>query len=47
VTSARADQVPEQVIYYTYGESGEFERIARSSLTRGAAVMTDAELVHP
>lgn len=46
VTSARADQVPEQVLYYTYGESGEFERIARSSLTRGAAVMTDAELVH-
>ncbi len=46
VTSARADQVPEQVIYYTYGETGEFERIARSSLTRGAAVMTDAELVH-
>ena len=46
VTSARADQVPEQVIYYTYGETGEFERIARSSLTHGAAVMTDAELVH-
>lgn len=45
VTSARADQVPEQVIYYTYGETGEFERISRSSLTRGAAVMTDAELV--
>ena len=46
VTSARADQVPEQVIYYTYGETGEFERIARSSLTNGAAVMTDAELIH-
>lgn len=45
VTSARADQVPEQVIYYTYGATGEFERIARSSLTRGAAVLTDAELV--
>jgi hypothetical protein len=46
VTSARSDQVPEQVIYYTYGETGEFERIARSSLTHGAAVMTDAELIH-
>ncbi len=46
VTSARADQVPEQVIYYTYGETGEFERIARSSQTRGAAVLTEAELVH-
>jgi hypothetical protein len=45
VTSARADQVPEQVIYYTYGEAGEFERIARSSLTNGAAVLTEAELL--
>lgn len=45
VTSARADQVPEQVLYYTYGEQGEFERLARSSLTRGAPVLTDAEVL--
>jgi hypothetical protein len=45
VTSARADQVPEQIIYYTYGESGEFERIARSSLTNGAAVLSERELL--
>ena len=44
VTSARADQVPEQVLYYTYGEAGEFERIARSSRAGGAAVLTEVEL---
>ena len=44
----KIDRMPQDQqlwIYYTYGETGEFERIARSSLTRGAAVMTDAELV--
>jgi hypothetical protein len=45
VTSARGDDVPEQVLYYTYGEEGEFERLSRSSRTNGAAVLTDAEVM--
>ena len=45
VTSARADQVPEQTLYYTYGERGEFERIARSSLAHGGTVVTDGEML--
>jgi phosphoenolpyruvate synthase/pyruvate phosphate dikinase len=44
VTSARADAVPEQVLSYTYGEEGEYERLSRSSLTAGAAILTDAEV---
>ena len=45
VTSARGDDVPEQVLYYTYGEEGEFERLSRSSRTNGAPVLTDAEVM--
>ncbi|MFO0605397.1 MAG: PEP/pyruvate-binding domain-containing protein [Polyangiales bacterium] len=45
VTSARGDEVPEQVLYYTYGEEGEFERLSRSSRTNGAPVLTDAEVM--
>ncbi len=46
VTSARGDEVPEQVLYYAYGAEGEYERLARSSRTRGAPVLNDAELRH-
>ena len=45
VTAARGDDVPEQVLYYTYGEEREFERLSRSSRTGGAAVLTDDEVV--
>jgi hypothetical protein len=44
VTSARGDEVPEQVLYYTYGEEGEFERVSRSSLTRGGDVLSEGDL---
>lgn len=45
VTAARGDDVPEQVLYYTYGEEREFERLSRSSRTRGAPVLSDDEVV--
>lgn len=45
VTAARGDDVPEQVLYYTYGEEREFERLSRSSRTQGAPVLTDDEVV--
>ncbi len=45
VTAARGDDVPEQVLYYTYGEEREFERLSRSSRTHGAPVLTDDEVV--
>ena len=46
VTSARGDEVPEQVLYYTYGEEGEFERISRSSrVAEGQTVLTDPEVL--
>ncbi|MBI5515937.1 MAG: hypothetical protein HY909_19300 [Deltaproteobacteria bacterium] len=45
VTSARGDQVPEQVLYYTYASEGEFERLSRSTLTGGAPVLTDPEVL--
>ena len=44
ITSARADAVPEQVLWYTYAGDGEFERVSRSSLTRGGDVLTEADL---
>lgn len=44
ITSARADAVPEQVLWYTYAGDGEYERLSRSSLTRGAEVMREADL---
>ncbi len=44
VTAARGDDVPEQVLYYTYGEEREFERLSRSSRTNGAPVLTDDEV---
>jgi hypothetical protein len=32
------------VLYYTYGEEREFERLSRSSRTNGAPVLTDDEV---
>lgn len=43
VTGARGGDVPEQVLYYTYAGEMEFERLARSSRTRGT-VLTDQEV---
>jgi phosphoenolpyruvate synthase/pyruvate phosphate dikinase len=44
VTSARGDEVPEQVVYYTYGEEREFERLSRSTRTPNGQVLTDDEV---
>ncbi|MEZ4393721.1 MAG: PEP/pyruvate-binding domain-containing protein [Polyangiales bacterium] len=44
ITSARADAVPEQVLWYTYAGDGEYERVSRSSLTQGAEVLREADL---
>jgi hypothetical protein len=44
VTSARGDEVPEQVVYYTYGEEREFERLSRSSRAPNGQVLTDDEV---
>lgn len=44
VTSARADAVPEQTLWYTYAGDGEYERVSRSSLGGGADVLRDADL---
>ncbi len=44
VTSARGDDVPEQILYYTYAGEREFERMSRSTRTRGAPVLRDDEV---
>ncbi len=45
VTGARGDEVPEQILYYTYGAEREFERISRSSrVPAGATVLGDDEV---
>jgi len=45
VTSARGDEIPEQIVYYTYGAAREFERIARSTrVAPGATVLSDDEV---
>jgi len=44
ITSARADAVPEQVLWYTYAGDGEYERVSRSSLSQGADVLREADL---
>jgi phosphoenolpyruvate synthase/pyruvate phosphate dikinase len=45
VTSSRGDDVPEQILYYTYGGEGEFERLSRSSRAHGAYVLRDEEVL--
>jgi phosphoenolpyruvate synthase/pyruvate phosphate dikinase len=44
VTSARGNDVPEQILYYTYGAEREYERMSRSSRTNGAPVLSDNEV---
>ena len=46
VTSAHGDDVPEQVLYYTYGSEGEFERLSHSTRAPGTNVLSDAEVLH-
>ncbi len=45
VTSAHGDDVPEQILYYTYSGEGEFERLSHSSRNGGANVLTDEEVL--
>jgi hypothetical protein len=45
VTSARGDDVPEQILYYTYGDEGEFERLSRSSRLQEGTVLRDDEVL--
>jgi hypothetical protein len=44
VTGARGDEVPEQVLYYTFEEGRGFERLSRSSRSPDAPLMTDEDL---
>lgn len=45
VTSAQGDDVPEQILYYTYGGDHEYERLSRSSrLHDGETVLGDNEV---
>lgn len=45
VTSAQSGEVPEQIVYYTYNGEGEYERLSSSSLTSGAPVLREGEIV--
>jgi hypothetical protein len=42
VTGARGDEIPEQIIYYTYEGGRGFERLSRSSRAGGAVILEDA-----
>ena len=44
VTGAGDDELPEQVMIYTWAEDLEFEVISRSTRTNGAAILTEADL---
>ncbi len=44
VTGARGDEVPEQILYYTYEDGLGFQRLSKSSLAQGKNVLTDAEI---
>ena len=44
VTGARGDEVPEQVLYYTFEEGRSFERLSRSSRSPDAPLLTDADI---
>ncbi len=41
VTGAKGDEIPEQILYYTYDTGRGFERLSRSSLAKGGVVMED------
>jgi hypothetical protein len=42
VTSARGDEIPEQILYYTYEGGRGFERLSRSSRAGGRIILEDA-----
>ncbi|XXF76291.1 PEP/pyruvate-binding domain-containing protein [Myxococcaceae bacterium GXIMD 01537] len=44
VTGARGDELPEQVLYYTFEEGRGFERLSRSSLSPDAPLLSDSDL---
>lgn len=44
VTGAGDDEVPEQVLIYTWSEAPEFELLSRSSRAGGAAILTEDDL---
>ncbi len=44
VTGAGDDELPEQVLIYTWSESPEFEVISRSSRTGGAPILSEEDL---
>jgi hypothetical protein len=39
VTGAKGDEIPEQILYYTYDGDDGFERLSRSSLAGGRIIM--------
>jgi hypothetical protein len=39
VTGAKGDEIPEQILYYTYEGGDGFERLSRSSLAKGGIIM--------
>ncbi|MEM9068481.1 MAG: PEP/pyruvate-binding domain-containing protein [Myxococcota bacterium] len=44
VTGAGDNEIPEQVLIYTWSETLEFEVVSRSSRTEGAAILEEADL---
>ncbi len=44
VTGAGDDELPEQVLIYTWAEELEFELLSRSTLTGGAAILEESDL---
>ncbi|MGC4071586.1 MAG: hypothetical protein QM760_03580 [Nibricoccus sp.] len=44
VTGARGDEVPEQVLIYTYSDDLESEVLARSSRTGGSLILTEKQI---
>ena len=42
VTGAKGDEIPEQILYYTYDTGRGFERLSKSSLAKGGIIMEDA-----
>ncbi len=45
VTGAQGNELPEQFLVYTWAEDLEPELLSRSSLTNGAAILSEAEVV--
>lgn len=44
VTGARGDEVPEQILYYTFQDGRSFERLSKSSRAGGADLLGDREI---